>query len=677
MEEERAEKLRTLLDSGLHQLYGLWDEIGLDESTQRDRSQTVEDHFKSLLDRMIKEENGLKKRLVESLEHSIKQCVRLSKELGMKYDEPDSRLALIKLEHALRGEAKRLETVKEERMAEVLKLRKTDEELCQRLAVDPFYVSSTTVPTSHQMEGLKDHIRGLEEEKFTRLEQYVKLKETILSLYSELETEPATDFEREVACEDTDRFVLSTSNLTSVGGIVKKLEEEKTRNMRATMEAVEKLDSLYERLQLDMGEKYQFLSDNPGHGPSTITILHKEIERLEEIKKANIEKFVNTLRNELHKLWDDCFYSPEQRNRFSPLHSIDFTEELLEAHEAEAAKVKKYLHDNKELFNKVAQRQEVWNKFMELERRAKDPSRLLNARGKSLLVEEKERNKVNKALPRVEQELENLIADWERLHQTQFLVGGVCLKDFIETQKQEHVQQLEAEKHAREKQKKETLLQETRYGAKPSTPARLKGHNSTAKMTPARSQKLVPTPSSSRIVSRVASAVATMRSPRAGRVAKGTSPRIGGKPASKPDGTLRGKRRSSYGIKKDKKNKKMAAAQEQKMKKGILTEANYSLNGNDTIVRRGINDMSVASTVPDYGSFKQGNMLNSTEAGGLTPEVSTRPMPSYMTPTQTAQNRMFKTPTTPGSRSRSRLTPGSSTSKLSTLRSATKLPFLI
>merc|ERR1712112_727340 len=204
--------------------------------------------------------------------------------------------------------------------------------------------------------------------------------------------------------------------------------------------------------------------------------------------------------------------------------------------------------ENKELFNKVAQRQEVWNKFMELERKAKDPSRLLNARGTSLLVEEKERNKVNKALPRVEQELENLIAEWERLHQTQFLVGGVCLKDFIETQKLDHVQQLEAEKHAREKQKKETLLQETRYGAKPSTPARLKGHNSTAaKMTPAK--KLVPTPSSSRIVSRVTSAVATMRSPRAGRVAKGTSPRVGGRPASK--------------------NKKAAAAQGQKLKKGI------------------------------------------------------------------------------------------------------------
>ena len=33
--------------------------------------------------------------------------------------------------------------------------------------------------------------------------------------------------------------------------------------------------SLYERLQLDMGEKFHFLSENPGHAPSTIGNLHK------------------------------------------------------------------------------------------------------------------------------------------------------------------------------------------------------------------------------------------------------------------------------------------------------------------------------------------------------------------------------------------------------------------
>ena len=63
------------------------------------------------------------------------------------------------------------------------------------------------------------------------------------------------------------------------------------------------------------------------------------------------------------------------RNAFGPLHSTVFTEELLEAHEAEAKRMKEYYSLHSDLFKKVSQRQEVWNKFMELERRAKDPSR--------------------------------------------------------------------------------------------------------------------------------------------------------------------------------------------------------------------------------------------------------------------------------------------------------------
>merc|ERR1719341_1775232 len=153
---------------------------------------------------------------------------------------------------------------------------------------------------------------------------------------------------------------------------------------------------------------------------------------------------------------------------------------------------------------------------------------------------------------------ETLLQEWE--NGGQFKVGGVSFKAFIEQQKEEHALQLEAEKMAREKAKKETLLQETRYGAKPSTPAKLKGHNSTAK-TP---RKFVTTPSASRIIAKVSSAVATMRSPRAGRVAKGTSPRVGGRPESK--------------------NKKAVAVKEKKMTKGVLTEKNnYTLVGNDTV----------------------------------------------------------------------------------------------
>ena len=41
-------------------------------------------------------------------------------------------MVLIKLEHSMRLEAKKLKDLKDERMKEVLKLRMQDEELCQQ-----------------------------------------------------------------------------------------------------------------------------------------------------------------------------------------------------------------------------------------------------------------------------------------------------------------------------------------------------------------------------------------------------------------------------------------------------------------------------------------------------------------------------------------------------------------
>ena len=245
--------------------------------------------------------------------------------------------------------------------------------------MDPYYVKSTTVPTSYQMDGLKDHIRLMEDEKLRRLQQFIDRKENILKLYQELETEPETEFEREVACEETDKFVLSSTNLSQVSIILKNLEERVKKNQKIVMKAVEEIDSLYDMLQMEVNEKFQFLAENQGHSSSVISRLQSEIFRLEEIKKANIGKFVHNMRNELHSLWDKCFYSQEQRDNFSPLHCIEFTDELLQEHEDEAKRLKQYLDENKVLLDKVAMRQEVWNKFMELERQAKDPSRLMNA----------------------------------------------------------------------------------------------------------------------------------------------------------------------------------------------------------------------------------------------------------------------------------------------------------
>ena len=46
--------------------------------------------------------------------------------------------------------------------------------------------------------------------------------------------------------------------------MVSGLEEQVKRNQRHVMECVERLDSLYERLQLDIHNKFQFLAENQG-----------------------------------------------------------------------------------------------------------------------------------------------------------------------------------------------------------------------------------------------------------------------------------------------------------------------------------------------------------------------------------------------------------------------------
>ena len=193
---EEFESLQTLLNHGLHELTVLWTEIGVEDESRNDRKKTVYDQFKRIIDLMLKEEKGYKAKLLDNLETNSKVCNKLSKEMGVSFEEPDSSLSLLKLQHAVKVEAKRLEAMKQERMREVLNLKSIDEELCTKLCMDPYYISSTTVPTTAQLDGVKDHIKRMEEEKFDREERFITMKEAILRLYTDLEEEPMSDMER-------------------------------------------------------------------------------------------------------------------------------------------------------------------------------------------------------------------------------------------------------------------------------------------------------------------------------------------------------------------------------------------------------------------------------------------------------------------------------------------------
>lgn len=125
--------------------------------------------------------------------------------------------------------------------------------------------------------------------------------------------------------------------------------------------------------------------------------LKEEIARCEELKKQNMEKFTLRMRDELFELWDKCHVSEEERGAFTPLNSLDFTEELLERHEAEVRRYETFFNENREIFDLLSRRAELWDRMGQLEIAATDSNRL-NNRGGKLLKEEKERKQIQKVI---------------------------------------------------------------------------------------------------------------------------------------------------------------------------------------------------------------------------------------------------------------------------------------
>lgn len=74
--------------------------------------------------------------------------------------------------------------------------------------------------------------------------------------------------------------------------------------------------------------------------------LKAEIQRCEEKKRQNIRVFVEAIREELASWWSKCCYGKLQRQQFRAYFSDCYTEDLLELHELEIEKLKRYFNEN-------------------------------------------------------------------------------------------------------------------------------------------------------------------------------------------------------------------------------------------------------------------------------------------------------------------------------------------
>lgn len=477
------------LQNAMQTLQNIWSEIGLQEDQREERTRSVLFHLRNLLQEMVSEEEEMKATLQANVETCTQELEKLSQELGLPVEKPEKPMSILMLENDLRTKVDNLKLEKHERMKKLKTLRETESKFCNQMCLPAHNLGDVNVPTKEQLKELEANVEYLQKEHGKRLNTFKELKQSIQTLWREIETVPSTSIEKELAKSDAETtFKLSSDNMEHLRGLNTELENQQKRLIAESSELTETIKSLWSKLEVDESDRKVFLAKHVGSKPSVITKLKEEVQRLQALKLQHMQKFIEGLRKELSDLWDKCYFGPAQREEFSPAFDDNFTEELLSLHEHQVEVMKNYYEGNKDIFKLVEKRETLFKTMEEFENRKNDTNRLAN-RGGALLKEEKMRRGINKELPKIEQKLVTQIKMWEEENERRFLINGCHYMDIINRQWAVYNAQKEQEKLERQKQKQELMEKEMVYGSKPATTPKKKrpiGGGTTPLKTPKR-----------------------------------------------------------------------------------------------------------------------------------------------------------------------------------------------
>ncbi|XP_044745916.1 protein regulator of cytokinesis 1-like isoform X2 [Coccinella septempunctata] len=463
---EWAQDLKKFLDSCTEKYFLRWNNVVIELGVSDQYIDKWVDIFKRQIEEryedLVNDVIDMKAKVLDEISELLENAQKYANELGLQEVlheiNPKGRLYHVKKDLVERTE--KLKMIMEERQNEIKNLMEKQKELCNILEKTPYELPLSPLPRKEEIENVQNYVDSLEQEKFNREERYLALKEAIGRLSHELDFVPKTDFERDILSETRRNFDITETNMKQL----QKCHDDMVQQLASMKEEIDNLrssiDELWNILEESMSKRHLFHEQYSGYTVGTLKALREEVKRCEELKKANIKVFVEKLRTELHELWRNCYHlNEESQANYQWLTSDLYTEDLLSYHELEVRKWRNFYTKNEKLIKLFAEHQELWNNLLEMENQdAVGPNRYKN-RGGQLLKEEKERNKLSKKIPLIEEKIQQQAMNYEDFTGIPFMIFGTPIMEFIEnlhTQRDQNRKiKLSARKQVREQ---ETLL---------------------------------------------------------------------------------------------------------------------------------------------------------------------------------------------------------------------------
>nr|XP_022902466.1 protein regulator of cytokinesis 1-like isoform X1 [Onthophagus taurus] len=446
------QNLNNITNKKVSKLNKVINEMGMDVETQEKWVCKIKEELNQLYDMIMENAVAHKEKILIDIEELLKESERLCKLLQTKMPQHGSQdLSFFEERRLLKKHVEQLQGAvrAREKQLEILKIRQL--ELCKNLGREPKSIKKVPLPNNSELEDFENHIKALELEVFKREEHYMHIKFKIMELAADLEIKPSLDLEN-VLFSDNSIFQVTDKNMKWLDDYYGSLQVQ-YNNMKKEIKILrEVVGRLWIMLSEDVEKTTQFMQRHLRCTFTTFTAWKNELIRCNTLKKENMQKIVENLRNELSTLWEKCHKTNSEREEFTYYRTKTYTEELISYHTIEIDKLKNYYQNNHETFTLLEKWQESWNNLTQLEEKASAPNRFKN-RGGTLLQEEKERNALQKRIPKYEERLLELSNNYKERMGKDFLSWGERIDNLIKKAHENYKVEKETKLSARKQQR--------------------------------------------------------------------------------------------------------------------------------------------------------------------------------------------------------------------------------
>ncbi|XP_037566175.1 protein regulator of cytokinesis 1-like [Dermacentor silvarum] len=378
----------------------------------------------------------------------------------------DETLKVLEKENAMAESLKELRKQKKNRTRQLKTLHAERMELCAKLGMTDlnFYYDNGPIPTEEDLKELKQHVTELEREQEIRSRKVSALRNSIIAKVKLLDVQPEAELVMQLI-EDQEGFSLTTQNIEEASAFLARLEklEEGRRNELAILLHHQTL--LHDWLEVPPEEQGRIPSAGSGLIPTRMAALKNKLAEYEHLNQLHLPQFYNKVKDEI-TMW--CQKCDLPQNLVHPDDDCEgVTEERLSVLEEKLKIMKDLYSENEGIIAKVKAYKNFWNNYTELERHARDPSRLKN-RGARLLIETRQRQRLQNKLTRLRKEIEDYIA----------LYSG--RNEMFPLWSAQFLAYLESQQHARAEEKQRECLERSKEKSSQSRARKLKQLHTTA-----------------------------------------------------------------------------------------------------------------------------------------------------------------------------------------------------